>query len=307
MSISSGRPRDPHDVDLDRGGRTLRVRVAGSERGPLVLYMHGSPSSRLDIDYLHARSAARGVRLAAFDRPGFGGSEFHRFDMHTIVGDAAAIADSLGAREFAVMGQSSGVAYAASTAALLPGRVTALATAGGGSPFEPDTEAWDGLGDTEREGVSLIGTNDEKAERLLAEADAGTFAMLELDDAGIFDAWTNAMGPADQRVMSQGFGKAIVATMRESLRQGPPGWARDNVVRMGPWHVDLSAVTCPAILWVGEQDTGNVGQAKWLAGQIQHAELRALEGHGHLVAFELWEELLDGLVPGRADELRPRG
>ncbi len=43
----------PRDNDVDRGDeRTVRVRLAGANDGPLVVYMHGSPSSRLDIDYL---------------------------------------------------------------------------------------------------------------------------------------------------------------------------------------------------------------------------------------------------------------
>jgi pimeloyl-ACP methyl ester carboxylesterase len=284
------------DFTVERRDHTLRARIAGSLEGPLVVYMHGSPSSRLDIDYLHDRSAQRGIRLAAFDRPGFGGSTPHRFDLRSIASDAAAVADSLGASEFRVIGQSSGVAYAVATAAFLADRVVALATAGGGSPFEPGIDSWSGLSDAEQRGVQLIGTDDALAERLLSDADAATFEALAGDDAAILAWWRGIFGPADNRVLDEGFGAHLPISMREAVRQGRPGgWARDNVVRMGPWHVDLSQVRCPATLMVGEEDRGNLGPARWLAAHIAQADLRILPGHGHLVIFELWDEVLDAL------------
>jgi pimeloyl-ACP methyl ester carboxylesterase len=296
MTFAEGSFGQPYDIDLPRGDRGLRARVAGSETGPLVIYHHGSPSSRLDIDYLHERSARRGVRLAAFDRPGFGGSSPQRFDLRSIAADAAALADHLGATEFRVMGQSSGVAYAVATAAVLRDRVAALGTGGGGSPFEPDIDGWDHLSEDEQRGVQLIGSDDARAEKLLSDADAGTFEMLKLDDAGIEDAWANIFGPADGRVLAQGLGPLVVRSMRESLRQGRPGgWARDNVVRMGPWDVNPSDATCPATFWVGEEDRGNIGPAQWLKSRIPHGDLRILPGHGHLVIFELWDEVLEAL------------
>jgi pimeloyl-ACP methyl ester carboxylesterase len=91
-------------------------------------------------------------------------------------------------------------------------------------------------------------------------------------------------------------GQLLAVSMRESLRQGRPGgWARDNVVRMGPWDVDPSDVTCPATFWLGEEDSGNIGPANWLKAQIPHGDLRILPGHGHLVIFELWDQVLDAL------------
>src|SRR5512146_2499469 len=113
----------------------------------------------------------------------------YRFTLRSIALDAAALADRLEAPVFRVVGQSSGVAYAVATAAVLQDRVAALATGGGGSPFEPDIEGWERLSEDEQQGVKLIGTDVETAERLLSDADAGTFEMLELDDAAFVAAW----------------------------------------------------------------------------------------------------------------------
>lgn len=50
------------DFALQRdGGRMLMCRRLGASDGPLVVYLHGAPSSRLDVDWVHERAAARGL------------------------------------------------------------------------------------------------------------------------------------------------------------------------------------------------------------------------------------------------------
>lgn len=39
----------------------------------------------------------------------------------------------------------------------------------------------------------------------------------------------------------------------------------------------------------------NVAGAEWLKAQVPHGTLRVLAEHGHFVAFELWDEVLDSL------------
>lgn len=286
-----------HDIDVARGSaRSIRVRLTGAPDGPLVIYMHGSPSSRLDVDYFHVRSARRGVRVAGIDRPGYGGSTYQHFDFAGVAADAVAVADHLGVHEFAVMGQSAGVGYALATAAAHPEAVTALATAGGGAPFEPGTKGWQLLSAGEQRGVALVGIDDDEAERLLADADRHYVELLDLDDAALEAAWYDLVAPADKRAFeTDGLGQLVAATVRESLRQGQAGWARDNVVRMARWDFDLTAIRCPATFWLGEQDTANLEAGEWLATRIPHGKLRVMPDHGHFVAFERWGEVLDSL------------
>jgi pimeloyl-ACP methyl ester carboxylesterase len=285
------------DIDVARGnGRSVRVRLAGAPDGPLVIYIHGSPSSRLDVDFLDTRSARRDVRVAGIDRPGYGGSTYQRFDFTSVAADAVAVADYLGVHEFAVMGQSAGVGYALATAATHPDRVTAVATAGGGAPYEPGTKYWDSLSAGEQRGAALVGIDDDEAERLLAEEDKRYVELLDLDDAGLEAAWSDLMVPADQRALeTNGWGQLFVASVRESLRQGQAGWARDNVVRIARWDFDVTAIRCPATFWLGEQDIPALEGGEWLAARIPHGTLRVLPDHGHMVAVERWDDVLDSL------------
>jgi pimeloyl-ACP methyl ester carboxylesterase len=110
------------EVEIGRGGRALRVRDVGEPGGAVVMYFHGTPSSRLDLCFGEQLAAERGVRLVSFDRPGYGGSTPAPFGLASIAADAHAIADELGVAQFAALGLSGGGPGAlAAPAHLLPG------------------------------------------------------------------------------------------------------------------------------------------------------------------------------------------
>ena len=59
---------------IDRGGRTLAFEDTGEPGGRPVVLFHGAPGSRL-FSPDPAATAAAGVRLITFDRPGYGRSD----------------------------------------------------------------------------------------------------------------------------------------------------------------------------------------------------------------------------------------
>ena len=103
-------------------GRSLAYTDCGAPDGPLVVYFHGAPTSRLDLIGLEESFSALGVRVVSPDRPGYGrsspqpGRGFNDWP-----GDVAALADHLGVERFAVMGLSSGGPYVVACAALASG------------------------------------------------------------------------------------------------------------------------------------------------------------------------------------------
>lgn len=282
------------DFALDRdSGRSLRVHTVGTDDGPLVIYLHGAPSSRLDVVDLHDRSARRGTRVAAFDRPGYGASTYAPYTFDSVADDVCAVADHLDAERFVVLGQSAGAPYALATAALRPARVVAAVTGGAGAPFAPGALWWDHLSPDEQRGVQLIGVDDVEAERLLAQADLPFVEATQRDDEGLYRFWYDLCGPADRRFFESGFRPYLLASLRESLRPGQAGWARDNLVRMGPWPFDLGAISCPTTIWFGEQDDWQPGE--WIVERVPHARLRIVPDRGHFVVFEDWDDILDDL------------
>lgn len=51
-------------------GRVLAYTDLGMSAGPVVMYFHGAPGSRLDLTIFTDTFAARGVRVISTDRPG---------------------------------------------------------------------------------------------------------------------------------------------------------------------------------------------------------------------------------------------
>src|SRR5690349_13882072 len=132
----------PHDVPA-RDGRTLAVLEAGAADGPVLVTHHGTPAAggfcRPELE----RAEARGLRLIAFDRPGYGGSTpYPGRDIAVVAADVVAILDALGVDRFATYGWSGGGPHALACAALLPGPCLAAATIAGVAPFDAAGLDW---------------------------------------------------------------------------------------------------------------------------------------------------------------------
>ena len=92
-----------------RDGRELAVAEDGDPDGPVVMYVHGAPTSRVDISVHNDIVTSHGTRVIAVDRPGFGGSTLQPGrTLDGWVGDVVALADALSLTSFAVMGLSAG-------------------------------------------------------------------------------------------------------------------------------------------------------------------------------------------------------
>jgi pimeloyl-ACP methyl ester carboxylesterase len=125
-------------------GRTLAYTDLGASNGPVVMYFHGAPGSRLDLPFFEDDLASRGVRVICADRPGYGRSspQPDRRREHWPT-DVTALADSVGLGSFAVLGLSTGGAYAVTCAAMLPDRVATAGVVEGETDFAW-AGAWDG-------------------------------------------------------------------------------------------------------------------------------------------------------------------
>jgi pimeloyl-ACP methyl ester carboxylesterase len=124
------------DQVLELGdGRALGFKVYGDPAGAPLLFLHGTPGSRLKFAIGHDAGKELGLAIVAPDRWGYGLSDVP--DAPTLpafAADMAALMDHLGHAHFAVGGISGGAPYAASVAAGLAPRVTALALV---SPMGP--------------------------------------------------------------------------------------------------------------------------------------------------------------------------
>ncbi len=101
-------------------GRKIGYAEYGDPDGLPVIALHGTPGSRFMFALTDEGARARGLRVIAPERPGYGRSDFHRFEtLADTASDVEALADALGLDRFALMGMSGGGPHAVAAAHLL--------------------------------------------------------------------------------------------------------------------------------------------------------------------------------------------
>ena len=107
------RPMEYEGTAKASDGRTLAFVQRGAPDGVPVIVCHGTPGSRRARHPDPQMYERHGVKMVAYDRPGYGGSDpkIGR-SVADAASDIAAIADQLGFDRFAVVGGSGGAPHA---------------------------------------------------------------------------------------------------------------------------------------------------------------------------------------------------
>jgi pimeloyl-ACP methyl ester carboxylesterase len=269
-----------HRVPVD--GRVLAVLEAGDESGPAVVAIHGTPGSGLIWRGLAEDAQARGIRLLAYDRPGYGGSDPHPGrTVADAAGDVAAIADALGIDRFAVEGGSGGGPHTLACAALLPDRVVAAASLAGVAPYPAEGLDWlDGMGQDNLDEFAATLAGRETLERYLREqADA----MLAAEPNAIADTLRSLLSPPDAAVLTGEFAEYLAESTRRAIGERLEGWIDDDFVFMNPWGFEFGEIRVPVQLLHGAQDRFvPMAHGEWLAERIPGVDAHLSEEDGHL-------------------------
>ena len=254
-------------------GRTLAYTELGDADGPVAMYFHGAPTSRLDLVAYEECFVDRGVRVVSPDRPGFGGSSPQRgrsmLDWPT---DVAALADHLRVDRFIAVGLSAGGPYAVACGALLPERVIGVGVANGVTDMGWPP-AWD---DYDPVDASIMHLGDEDAAYRWMEEHYGA-------DGSLFFEFTT-LAPSDAALLEdQTRAQTLLATIVESFRQGVGGLAADLTIQGRPWPFDPSAVRARTIVLHGDADPYlPVAHGRHTAEVIPNARFVLRPGQGHV-------------------------
>jgi pimeloyl-ACP methyl ester carboxylesterase len=282
---------------VDAGGSTLAVRQSGDPDGKPLVYFHGTPSSRRETAFTDPVSTELGIRMIAFDRPGYGDSPAAAFSLASIARATGALADHLGIGRFATTGQSGGGPFSLACASVLGDRVTRTGVTSGAGPFDQVP----GL-------MATLDENDTKAVALLPDrtASAAQFgvgfeplsSLGRASDAEIVAGFKQMSSRHDGDLLDRPeVASAVAAMMRISLAHGTSGGGWDNVAWVGPWDIDLTAIRQPVFLWYGDDDPFCPPSiAPWLDEHLPTATLVVREGEGHLGVMEHTREILETLV-----------
>jgi pimeloyl-ACP methyl ester carboxylesterase len=278
------------------GDRVLGYCLYGPPDGSPVIAHGGSPSTRWRRPDVVESIARSGVRLLAFDRPGYPGSTRQPGRrIVDVVPDVQALASTQRWDRFAVFGYSGGAPYALACAALLPDRVTRCAIGAGVAPPQADDEDLAGCGSRSRgEGfrLALRGESalrprlEQIAHEIMAAVEAGGPEMIP-EPTGP-DQQPPAAAPAldDPGAMAR-----LGATFVDSH----DGWVDDLLAVARPWGFDPRTVTVPVGIWHGRHDTRvSPAHTDWLVNAIPTAH-RYIHDAGHTPSARLHREMLSWL------------
>ena len=289
MPAADGSVRGVHEV-ITTGGQVLAVEEWGDPSGRPVVYLHGTPLSRLARHPDDAMFQRHGVRLITYDRPGYGGSSaLPGRRVADAAADVAAIADFLGLRRFWAFGVSGGAPHALACAALLPDRVIRVAGLACPAPFDAVGLDWH---------AGLIEMNYADAVAAVKGRD-----VLEAHVRANLAADLPAILPEiEQPVLARPGIRAMLSTAyAEGMRPGLDGALDDTMALYAlPWGFDPAAITVPAYLWHGELDTlVPATHSRWLAERIPGVTLVTAPDAGHAGHFDATPAMLDWLLSGQ--------
>jgi pimeloyl-ACP methyl ester carboxylesterase len=262
-------------VDL-ADGRRLGYAEWGPADAPPLLYCHGFPGNRLELDLIQPVLERRQVdaRVVVLDRPGYGLSTFQPnrgfLDWPSDVGEAA---DRLGIGRFAALGVSGGCPYALACGHLLGDRVARIGIVVGMGPLEAEgMEQATGIS-----GPSAFGV----IRRL--QFGMAAVAFRKGQEARFVEQSVATMGAADQEVMTRPQVRDwFTKVMRESFQQGGRAAAHEAGLYRRRWGFDPQQIRAKTRFWYGAADeTVPASTGRWLADRIPRSDYSLWPQHGH--------------------------
>lgn len=277
-----------------KNGKKLAYAEYGDPTGKPLIYLHGCPGSRFEINNPKVIATAERLqaRVILPERPGFGLSDPQVYTLASIPELVAELADQLGFDRFALAGNSSGSKYAAACAWKIPERLSAAVMICAIAPLDlPGIEGV--LSEQDREFYAQALNAPAELEKNLEKLAAGARenpASVMTQFAALSEEDQTAMRDPDLRA-------AFGMTVAEAFRQGTQAVAFDWKLEASPWGFALSEIKMPLHIWHGATDRIiSPDQARLIAREVPDARLRVFEDAGHMVYVDKFEELLREVV-----------
>lgn len=274
------------DVITLPDGRRLRWHEFGDPDGLPVIYTTGTPVSGLGGAWYDRSARAVGLRWISPDKPGYGGSDYHR--QRTLASwsdDVAALADHLSLDRFALAGESGGGPFTLAAAHQLADRVSVAALI-----------------------ASAGAARTSRAERAGQQARIRFYGWLARNAPPLNAVpltvmrWSLA-GPAKvERALRRemaGKPEAKHAGLRieyeavaDALRQGTRGAVQELALIRPPWPFALANIKTPVHLWHGARDTNApIATSRHLARELPDATMHVSDSSDHDIGHDLSEEI----------------
>jgi len=277
-------------------GRTLAYDDVGDPDGSPLVYLHGTPDSRLARPPDHVTAAA-GVRLLAVDRPGAGDSDRAPWAGLAALGeDLQALLEHVGVPRALLVGWSAGGLGALAAATVMGERVLGIGLVAPVPPVEAyeDDALVAAMGPGRRHFVELA---REVPRAELAGEVAPYLVPDPLSPQIALEHVLEAAGERGRQELAEvpGAVEALVAGLEASVRQGRPALVEDVVRQLEP-GLDLALVTAPVRTFHGASDGASPPEVgAWLVSRLPNAVLDLSPDAGHHLLFPRWRGILRAL------------
>jgi len=272
-------------------GRTLGYAEFGDPQGKAVLALHGTPGSRYMFALTDAAARARGLRIIAPERPGYGLSDYVRVhSLMDLADDAVALADAFGLEDFALLGVSGGGPHALAAAAAMTDRIALLALI---SPVGPVADCHRHIRMSRLH--RLIFTRMGRSVPACAAFFWLVRMLVRAAPDVAYRALMQRVVASDRALLEQAEVKANLQTaLKEGLRRGIKGARQDLRLFCAPWRLPLEEIDVPTVIWQGSDDTIVPPAAAYqLAEMLPNCQLDVVQGAGHYWVFGAFARVLD--------------
>lgn len=258
-------------------GRQIGFAEYGDEDGYPIVYVHGTPSSRVHpltsaMDDIVKRQGLK-IRVLSFERPGYGlSSEAEDYSLDKWVKDIEELTKQLKLERFSVLGVSGGGPYALAISALLPLKVDKTAIiAGLGPVYLP--ELFEVLPKYEKESALAAIHAPEKIEEYIAQ--------VREDSKGFVEHLLYQLPVEDRAKIPQSMADVYVLTLTEASKNAF-GMINDYRIFQQPWPFSLDDINVPIAFFHSDADEMvPLAHSEYLAKRINQAALNKLEGFSH--------------------------
>jgi pimeloyl-ACP methyl ester carboxylesterase len=297
------RPMEREGSTRTKDGRALAYVERGSTDGTPVIVCHGTPGSRYTRHPDEQIYDRHGLHAVVYDRPGYGRSDP---DPGRSVADAAAhiqaIADHHGFDRFVVAGGSGGAPHALACGALLGDRIIRVGALVTPAPSDAqDFDFFAGLADLNVKEFKAAIQGQEAIDAYLQPF----VDSLRRDPDIVLDEIASELPEVDRELVSrEDFRVVMRKAFIEAVRQGPRGWADDDLAFAKPWGFEPEDVGAEVRLWQGELDVlAPRSHGEYVASRLSNARFELLEGGGHFLDEE-WAVVFSWLA-GEVGAVQP--
>lgn len=281
-----------------KDGRKLGFAEYGVPSGFPVIGFHGTPGSRLMIEAVENAALAKGARLVAPDRPGYGLSQPGRqASLLGSIDDVIELAGALDLKQFAVIGASGGGPYALACAYRIPECILRVGLVSGIGPLRLPASTRQMI--PANRIIFQIGKVSPRLAGLLLPR------LIQSSLPSMEQHVKNGTSPTPD--LSPEIFAIIAADQQEAIRTGGQGIVFDLRALWRPWGFRVEDIQAKVYLWHGEEDNlAPASLAHYLADHLPDCEATFFPNEGHTGPLtkhihEIMAKIVDQTNPSGGD------